>query len=76
MVDLKQFFVEVCTMRKLMGEKTFWANPQAIELAKKALFVTYVEAKVQPGERAQLVTTYTATMLEFTRRAMLLGIDL
>lgn len=71
--DIKYFNTQVCEFRNLMGLKSFWADPDKIHLAGKALFTTYMQLQGTSEEQRQASITYEAAMLEFTRRAAYMG---
>lgn len=67
----KYFNSQLCEFRTLMGDKRFWANDRKIELAKKAITVQYLGGNFKNLQR--VADNYLATMLEFTKRALLMG---
>jgi hypothetical protein len=68
----KQLNADLCTLRQWMGDKRFWAHPTKPRLARKGVTVQYLRHKyTNPG---RVGFNFTATLLEFTRRAMMLGV--
>jgi hypothetical protein len=77
MVDTKQFNSEVMTLRSLWGNKSFWANENQVQTAKKAIGVAYLNCvTANEQESDQVITTFMATMSEFLRRAAYMGVEL
>lgn len=75
-IDVHQFRRTVCEFRDLMGQVSFWANPQKMETAKKALVLTYLNAEyVDNAEMNQSAIVLESTLSEFIRRGMMLGIE-
>jgi chloramphenicol 3-O-phosphotransferase len=71
-MTLQEFSKVACDFWTLCGEKTFWENPRKIELAKKAIGVSYLNV-TEDIETAAIV--YEAAMLNFTMRATYMGVE-
>ena len=65
---IEYFNSQVCEFRNQMGLKTFWADPNKVRAAVKALFTLYNSITGTPKEQENVGITYESTMLEFTRR--------
>jgi hypothetical protein len=68
----KRLNADLATLIRWMGDKTFWANLPKVRLARKGVTVQYLTGTFANPERVE--TNYTATMLQFTRRAGMLGV--
>jgi len=72
----EQFMKEVCTLRRLWGEKDFWANPNTVDNAKKSIGFCFMNTETDNEEdREFVVSVFFATMKEFIMRAMFVGFE-
>lgn len=67
---LKEFFEQVNYLRQLMGEKSFWAKPEAIrQEAVNGLTFVYSNTKTDNAEDEEtLINIFSSTISEYTRR--------
>ena len=70
----KRFNADVCKLREWWGTRDFWGKPRKIALAKKAIATQYLTGNFAAQDR--VAVTFEATMLEFNRRALMVGVDL
>lgn len=73
-MTIKDFNKVALEFLELCGQKDFWQNPKKIQLAKKAIGVSYLN--VQESDIQQAAITYETVMNNFIRRAFLMGVDI
>jgi hypothetical protein len=72
--SLRYFYDQIGEFRTLMGLKTFWANPEQVELAKKAIAVQYLRLDIPKEEMESAAVAFDAVMIDFCRRSVMLGV--
>ena len=73
-MTLKDFNKVASEFFELCGQQSFWQNPKKIELAKKAVEISYLS--VQETDIQQAAITYQTVMNNFTHRALILGVEI
>lgn len=72
--SLRYFYDQIGEFRTQMGLKTFWADPDKVQLAKKAIGVQYLRLELPKDEMEQAATAFDAVMIDYCRRSVLMGV--
>jgi hypothetical protein len=68
----KRINKDMATLWQWMGDRTFWANLNKVRAAKKGVAIQFLLGEFVNPERVE--NNFNATMLEFTRRATMIGV--